>query len=97
MIQYRTNGFPVAASDWEIYFMVREDEIPSSSMDVEGFPRYFWLMTEHSMCQPGLPFPQGLSRKAPRFARLPQAKSRGFFFFSSIQPRASLHLVQVSL
>ena len=39
-------------------------------------PRYFMLMAEHSMCQPGRPGPQGLSHDgSPGFERF-QRRSR---------------------
>src|SRR5512139_1105329 len=61
-IQYRAKGFPVAASDCEISFSWcgKMRSLPPPWMSKDS-PRYFWLITEHSICHPGRPFPQGVS------------------------------------
>src|SRR3989344_6064319 len=61
---------------------------------VEGSPKYFMLITEHSMCQPGLPTPQGESNASPRLlasadSLFQSAKSEGFSLsYSSTSTRA---------
>ena len=45
------------------------------------WPRYFMLMAEHSMCQPGRPGPQGLSHDgSPGLDLFQSAKSPGWRF-----------------
>ena len=47
-------------------------------------PRNFMLIAEHSICQPGLPSPQGDDHlgSISSFGDFQSAKSSGFFFFS---------------
>ena len=45
-------------------------------------PRYFILIAEHSMCHPGLPFPQGLSHVGFMSEYFHNAKSSASFFVS---------------
>jgi hypothetical protein len=52
-------------------------------------PRCVTVMAEHSMCQPGRPFPHGDSQKGSAgFADFHSAKSAGFFLRSSTSTRA---------
>ena len=47
-------------------------------------PRVFSAIAEHSICHPGLPFPQGESQDiSPGFADFHKAKSTGSSFSSS--------------
>src|SRR6266404_7157977 len=61
--QKRASSCPLAASLCAISFSwwgkTRSLPPPCTSKVV---PRNFWLIAEHSMCQPGLPGPQGLSQ-----------------------------------
>ncbi|VVC04903.1 Uncharacterised protein [Candidatus Burarchaeum australiense] len=52
-------------------------------------PTYLELMTEHSMCQPGLPLPQGESQDSSSgFDTFQSAKSSGLRLRSSTSTRA---------
>jgi hypothetical protein len=78
--QYFANGLPVALSDWASSFSwcgnIRS--IPPPCMS-SVWPRYFMLMAEHSMCQPGRPRPHGESHAgSPGLAAFHSAKSAGF-------------------
>src|SRR3989344_129377 len=81
--QYFTKGlFPKQASLCAISFSwcgkTKSTAPPCTS---NCFPRYFELMAEHSMCQPGLPAPKGLGHEgSPSFAFFHNAKSIGFSF-----------------
>ena len=44
-------------------------------------PRYFMAITEHSMCQPGLPFPSLVSQKTE-----PSSGSHAFHSAKSLAP-----------
>src|SRR3989344_3759283 len=85
--QYLENGFlPVAASLWAISFgwWILFKSSPPAWIS-SWSPKYFILIAEHSMCQPGKPTPQGLSHSISRFSPLGEnfqrAKSRGSFFW----------------
>ena len=52
-------------------------------------PRYFEDMALHSMCQPGRPFPHGLSQAgSPGFCAFQSAKSSGSLLRSPTSTRA---------
>ncbi len=47
----------------DLVFMVRKDQILSAGVDINlESPRYFFDITEHSICQPGRPLHQGDSQ-----------------------------------
>ena len=75
----RTKGFPVAASLWAISFSWWGNIRSTPPVWMSKLsPRYFIAMAEHSMCQPGRPFPKGVSQKgSPGLAAFQSAKSRG--------------------
>ena len=78
--QYVANVSPVYDSDWTSSFSwwgkTRSRPPPWMS---KWRPRYFMLIAEHSMCQPGRPGPQGLSQEgSPGFDRFHNAKSPGW-------------------
>ena len=83
-------GLPVAPSDWAISFSwwgkIRSTP-PQWISKVS--PRYFMLMAEHSMCQPGRPMPQGLFHAgSPGFWPFHRAKSMGWRLMSPTSMRA---------
>ena len=83
-VQKFANGLPVAASLCAISFSwcgkMRSCPPPWMS---KVSPRYFMLMAEHSMCQPGRPGPHGLSHAgSPGLAPFHRAKSSGSRFSS---------------
>ena len=76
--QVRTNGWPVAASDWAISssWCGNTRSTPPVWMSNEG-PRWAMLMAEHSTCQPGRPGPIGVSQDgSPGLGPFHSAKSR---------------------
>ena len=50
--------------------VVREAQVDAAAVDVEGSPRYFRAIAEHSMCQPGRPAPRRGPRRGLRLGRL---------------------------
>src|SRR4030043_148737 len=60
-IQYLTKGASLYASDWSISFSWcgKISSVPPPWMSTV-FPICFRHIALHSMCHPGLPFPQGL-------------------------------------
>ena len=91
-IQYLANGLPVAPSDWAISFSWcgKMRSTPPQWMSKVS-PRYFMLMAEHSMCQPGRPMPHGLFHAgSPGFCAFQRAKSMGWRFMSPTSTRAPL-------
>ena len=57
-------------------------------MDINGLPRYLIAITEHSICQPGLPLPRDCPRQVPGFLCLPQREIHWVFLPSSTSTRA---------
>ena len=90
-IQRSTNFSPVAASLWAISFswwgkMLSTAPVCTSKCG----PKYFMLIAEHSMCQPGRPGPQGESQVgSPGFAAFQRTKSlMSSFSYSSSATRS---------
>src|SRR3990167_6700656 len=78
-IQYFTGDLPVAPQDWAISFSWcgKTRSLPPPWMSKHS-PKSFWLIAEHSICQPGRPGPQGLSQKgSPGLLLFQSAKSSG--------------------
>ena len=76
--QVRTNGSPVAASDWAISssWCGKTRSTPPVWTSNEG-PRWAMLIAEHSMCQPGRPGPIAVSHDgSPGLGPFQMAKSR---------------------
>ena len=96
--QYRARVLPVAPSDWAISFSwwgkTRSSPPPWIS---KVSPRYRWLITEHSRCQPGLPCPQGLSHQgSPSLLAFQRDKIEGIaLLFVHIDAGAGQHVVKV--
>src|SRR3989339_520543 len=92
-IQYLTHRLPVAASLCAISLVWCTGiwSIPPQWISNES-PRYFILIAEHSICQPGYPVPQGESHTITWFSNLElvnhRAKSLGLRLFSSTCIRA---------
>ena len=89
-VQKFAKGLPVAASDCAISFSwwgkIRSCPPPWMS---KCSPRYFMLIAEHSMCQPGRPGPHGLSHAgSPGLAPFHSVKSSGSRLCSPISTRA---------
>ncbi len=81
-IQTLTKRFPVSASDCAISFSWWGNlrSFPPVWMSKLG-PRYLMAITEHSMCQPGLPFPSLVSQKTE-----PSSGSHAFQSAKSLAP-----------
>ncbi len=87
-IQIFANGFDVKDSDCAISFSWCGNikSLPPPCMS-KFSPRYLMLIAEHSMCQPGLPLPHGLSHRGASSENFHNAKSSGSFFVSSTSTR----------
>jgi hypothetical protein len=78
--QIRTNGFPVAASDWAISFSWWGKMLSTPPQWMSRLsPSRAMLIAEHSMCQPGRPRPK----------RVSQPMSSGPTVFQRAKSRAS--------
>ena len=89
---------PECASDWAISFSwwgnTRSRPPPCRSI---VSPRYRRHIAEHSMCQPGLPLPQGLGQDGSPDENFQSAKSRGSRFAPSTATLAPALRLPVSL
>ena len=62
----------------DFVLMVGEDQVVSTTVDVNLFAEMMIIHSRYSMCQPGRPLPQGLSQAgSPEFGGLPQGKIHG--------------------
>ena len=90
-IQIRARGTPRAASVWAISFSWwgKTRSMPPPWIAKSG-PSSFSAIAEHSMCQPGRPFPQGESQEvsSPSFWPFQSAKS-SWSSFSDAVPASS--------
>ncbi len=99
-IQWRTNGSPVAASDWAAshswWGKIRSAPPPCRSMVVPSSRR---ASAEHSMCQPGRPGPHSESHAGSSSADgCHSTKSSGLRLFgsSTLPPRSAARASIVS-
>ena len=59
----------------DLVFMVREDEVDATGVDVECLAQSAMLIAEHSICQPGRPWPTIVDHDgSPSLAALPQGE-----------------------
>ena len=90
-IQYRASGAPswaqrLCAISFSWWGKMRSCPPPWIS---KVTPRIFFAMAEHSMCQPGLPLPQGLSQPgSPSLDGFHSTKSAGLFLYGATSTRA---------
>ena len=84
----------------DLIFVMGKNQIRTRHRGYQRFCQDILVdMAEHSICQPGRPFPQGLSQAgSPGFAAFHKAKSKGSRFCSptgnSGSPPAPLHLIK---
>ena len=65
----------------DLIFMVRENQILPTGMNIDFLTQIFFAITEHSMCHPGRPSPHGDTQKgSPSFFGFHRTKSSGSSF-----------------